>query len=77
MTKKEHMKCEKVMYTAIQKIKQANEEYSEAEMVCNTQMARQISLRKADQHYGEAMGIHQTLVAIGFKQVINEIKSKN
>lgn len=67
MTKKEYKKCEELMYAAIQKIKQAEEEYREAEMICNNQVARQISLRKADQHYGEAMGINQVLVALRFK----------
>lgn len=67
MTKKEYMKCEKLMYIAIQKTRQANEEYSEAEMMCNNQVTREISLRKADQHYGEAMGINQVLVALRFK----------
>jgi Holliday junction resolvasome RuvABC DNA-binding subunit len=57
MTKIEYKICEKLMDEAIQKVKQANKEYDESE----------IGTRKADQHYGEAIGINQVLVSIGFK----------
>ena len=67
MTKLESIKCEKLMEEAIQKVKQANDEYAESEMQCNNEVARQVSLRKADQHYGEAIGINQALVILGFK----------
>lgn len=76
MNKKEYMKCKEFMYTAIQKTRQANEEYSEAEMMCNNRVTRQTFLRKADQHYGEAMGINQVLVALRFKHEDMKILSK-
>ena len=67
MTKLEYTKCEKLMEEAILKVRQANNEYAESEMQCNNEVARQVSQRKADQHYGEAIGINQALVVLGFK----------
>jgi Holliday junction resolvasome RuvABC DNA-binding subunit len=57
MTQAEYKTCEKLMEEAIQKVKAANKEYDESE----------IGIRKADQHYGEAIGMHQVLVSLGFK----------
>ena len=71
MTKIEYGKCEKLMEEAIQKAKQAQEEYKESEkytLLKNyNEVQSQIEQRKADQHYGEAIGINQALVVIGFK----------
>lgn len=67
MTKLEYKKCEQLMEEAIQKVKQANDEYMESEMQCNNEIARQVSLRQSDQHYGEAVGINQSLAVLGFK----------
>lgn len=67
MTKVEYKKCEKLMVDAIVKMKQAEEEYKESEMHCNNNVSRQCSLRKADQHYGEAVGINHVLISLGFK----------
>lgn len=69
MTKLEYGKCEKLMEQAIQKIKQADNEYKEANKhnanMDNVKM--EIEQRKADQHYGEAVGINQVLVTLCFK----------
>jgi len=69
MTKIEYGKCEKLMEEAIRKVKQADDEYKEADKhYANMDDVRQgIAQRKADQHYGEAVGINQALVTLGFK----------
>ncbi len=69
MTKIECGKCEKLMEEAIRKAKQADDEYKEADKhYANMDDVRQkIAQRKADQHYGEAVGINQVLVTLGFK----------
>ena len=69
MTKIEYAKCEKLIEEAIRKAKQADEEYKEAgRHYANIDNVRQeTEQRKADQHYGEAVGIEQALATLGFK----------
>lgn len=70
MTKTEYRKCEKLMERAISKGKQAFKEYDQSEYYgvnCFDGEMREIEQRKADQHYGEAVGISQALSALGFK----------
>ena len=68
MTKIEYSKCENLMYDAIQKVKQADEEYKAYnQLINNDTIKAEIEQRKADQHYGEAVGINQVLATLGFK----------
>ena len=69
MTKVENGKCEKLMKDAIIKAKQSEEEYKEADRYLNSgnRIAWETEQRKADQHYGEAVGINQVLATLGFK----------
>lgn len=69
MTKLEKQKCEKLMYEAIRKAKQAKEEYEESEKYLKDQnsVKGKIEQRKADQHMGYAEGINQVLATLGFK----------
>lgn len=70
MTKTEYRKCEKLMESGISKAKQAFEEYDKSEYYginCFDGEKREIEQRKADQHYGEAVGINQALSTLGFK----------
>ena len=69
MTKILYAKCEKLIEEAIRKAKQADEEYKEAgRHYANMDNVRQeTEQRKADQHYGEAVGIEQALATLGFK----------
>lgn len=71
MTKLEYKKCEKLMEEAIRKVRQSDEEYEKAKKYMlldnyNT-VKHEIEQRKADQHYGEAIGINQALATLGFK----------
>ena len=71
MTKTENGKCERLMEEAIQKAIQADAEYQEAEkyklLENYNEVESEIERRKADQHDGEAIGINQVLVVLGFK----------
>ena len=69
MTKTEHTKCVKLMEETIRKAKQDDEEYKEADRhYANMDSVRQeTEQRKADQHYGEAVGIEHALATLGFK----------
>lgn len=69
MTKIEYNKCEKLMNDAIVKMKIAQDEYAESADYNEKEDAVkwEVSQRKADQYYGEALGINQVLVTIGFK----------
>ena len=69
MTKIEYEKCVKMMEEAIRKAKQAEDEYKEADkhLVYANELEWETEQRKADQHYGEAIGINQVLVILGFK----------
>lgn len=68
MTKIEYRKCEKLMEEAIQKVKQANNEYKAYNQLINSDTIKaEIEQRKADQHMGYAEGINQVLVTLGFK----------
>lgn len=69
MTKLEYKKCEKLMEEAIQKAKQAYDEFIEADKHSRigNDVDLKVSQRKADRHYGEAIGINQVLATLGFK----------
>lgn len=68
MTKIEYGKCEKLMEEAIQKVKQSDEEFKICGQLINVnEVKADIERRKADQHYGEAVGINQALSTLGFK----------
>lgn len=66
MTKVEYAKCEKLMEEAIQKAKQANEEFNKARLEKDIYNL-QILMESAQNHLGYAEGINQTLACIGFK----------
>ncbi len=69
MTKIECGKCEKLMEEAIRKVKQEQEEYTNADkhLKDGNSLKWKIEQRKADRHYGEAVGINQVLIILGFK----------
>ncbi len=69
MTKMEYIKCENLMFEAMVKTKQAQEEYAESERYKKDghMIEWETTQRKADQHYGEAVGINQALAVIGFE----------
>lgn len=68
MTKIEYGKCVKLMEEAIRKAKQSEEEYKIYNQLLNEDTIKaEIEQRKADQHYGEAVGINQALAMLGFK----------
>lgn len=68
MTKTEYSKCVKLMEDAIWKAKQSDEEYKAYNQLLNEDTIKaEIEQRKADQHYGEAVGINQALATLGFK----------
>lgn len=69
MTKIEYGKCEKLMKDAIRKAKQAETEYKESEKHLKdaNELEWETYQRKADQHCGEAVGINQALITLGFK----------
>lgn len=78
MTKIEYGKCEKLMEEAIQRAKQSEEEYKEADRYLNVgnRIAWEVEQRKADQHYGYAEGINQVLATLGFNHDRMEELSK-
>ena len=68
MTENEIKKCEELMYKAIRDAKEAMwfyEDYSS--LLKQNAVAASIDLRKADQKYGYAAGIRQTLTVLGFE----------
>lgn len=69
MTKIEYEKCEKLMEEAIIKVKQAKDEYKESEKHLKNanELEWEVFQRKADQHYGEAVGINQVLATLRFE----------
>lgn len=68
MTKLEYEKCEKLMEEAIRKIRQADEEYKAYNQLLNEDTIKaETEQRKADQHYGEAVGIERVLAVLDFK----------
>lgn len=68
MTKIEYGKCEKLMEEAIRKAKQSDDEYKAYNQLLNENVIKaETEQRKADQHYGEAVGIEQALATLGFK----------
>mgnify|MGYP007133045201 CR=1 FL=1 len=68
MTKIEYRKCEKLMEKGIRKARQSAEEYKTYNQLLNEDTIKaETEQRKADQHYGEAIGINQALAVLGFK----------
>lgn len=67
MTKIEYGKMRKLMEEAIRKAKQSDEEYKTYNQLLNKDIVKaETEQRKADQHYGEAIGINQALATLGF-----------
>ena len=80
MTKEEKKKCEKLMEYGIRKGKEAQEEFAlyEEYLKQKEEVKAVLEQRKADQHYGEIVGISQVLTSLGFhhekmKQLYNLI----
>lgn len=69
MTKDENKKCEKLMNYAIQKGKDVKEEFALYEELLkqNEEVKAALEQRKADQYYGEIVGISQVLTSLGFQ----------
>ena len=68
MTKIEYGKCVKLMEEAIRKARQSDEEYKAYnQLLREGTISAEIEQRKADQHYGEAVGINQVLATLGIK----------
>lgn len=69
MTNEEKKKCEKLMEYGIRKGKESQEEYSlyEEYVKQNEEVKATLEQRKADQHYGEIVGIGQVLASLGFQ----------
>lgn len=69
MTKKESLKCEKLLTEAIRTAKQAEDEFSLSEKLAKEgdKIQSEIEQRKADNHTGYAEGIEQVLSTLGFK----------
>lgn len=74
MTKTEKEKCEQLVEEAITKCLESKEEYKNWESCKknNDSMGAHLVLRKADQDYGYAEGIHQALAVIGYSSVSME-----
>jgi len=69
MTKKENILCESLMNQAINRGKEAEECYNEYEKLLkqNEVAKAEIQQRRADQLYGECIGINQVLSTLKFK----------
>lgn len=69
MNKIEYGKCKELMQEAIQKAKQSHKEYKAYNQYLKEKnvINAETEQRKADQHYGEAVGMNQVLVMLGFK----------
>lgn len=69
MTKKEALKCSGAVIEAIKEYKESEKLYKKGETLekegCT--LESEISIRRADQKYGYALGINQALNIIGFK----------
>ena len=66
MTKTENQKCEKLMIEAICSVKESDMLLAEMRVQEDT-IDYEITLRRAEQKYGYALGINQVLVSLGFK----------
>lgn len=66
MTKVEYARCEKLMEEAIQKAKDAQEDFIDAQKE-DDQTQQKILCERGQNRLGYAEGINQTLVCIGFK----------
>ena len=75
MTKAEYGKCEKLMEDAINKAKASAGEYKRYELFLQNgnPINAEVEQRKADQHYGYAEGIYQTLALLGQADDLPEI----
>ncbi|WP_044296262.1 hypothetical protein [Robinsoniella peoriensis] len=69
MTNEEKKKCEKLMEYGIRIGKESQEEYAlyEEYVKQNEEVKAALEQRKADQHYGEIVGIGQVLASLGFQ----------
>lgn len=69
MTNEEKKKCEKLMEYGIRKGKEAQEEFAlyEEYLKQKEEVKAVLEQRKADQHYGEIVGIGQVLASLGFQ----------
>lgn len=69
MTKLEYAKCEKLLNDAFRLVQQSEIEYKQYNLYIKqeVEVKAETEQRKADQHYGEALGIKQVLATIGFK----------
>lgn len=69
MTKIEKEKCKKLMYEAINKAKNANDNFKQAEISKRNKdmVSFETNLSKANQYYGDACGICQALITLNFK----------
>jgi len=66
MTKTENQKCEKLMIEAICSVEESDMLLAEMRVQEDT-IDYEITLRRAEQKYGYALGINQALVSLGFK----------
>lgn len=66
MTNIEKGKCEKVCLEGIEAMEEANKLYDEAYKIDKEYHKATISLRRADQKQGYALGINQVLAKIGY-----------
>lgn len=69
MTKTEREKCEKLMNQAIRNMKSSNEYWNEYEKAKkeNRVADAEVAMRKFDYHRGNADGVYDALVTIGFQ----------
>lgn len=69
MTKIENQKCEKLLQQAFTKMCQSQEDFAQSEKFLKdgNELEWETEQRKGDRHYGEAVGIYNTLKALGYK----------
>ena len=69
MTRLEYIKLEKLMEEGIQKAETSVTDFNTYEefMKKNDTVGAEIAQRRGDRNLGYAEGVHQTLVAVGFK----------
>lgn len=69
MTKVESYKCDRLLEEALNKMKRSEMAFAKSEIFLKdgNELEWETEQRKGDQYYGEAVGIHQVLAALGFK----------
>lgn len=69
VTKKEKETCEMLMNAAIQVANDSNNEFALYEQIISSgeTINAEINKRKADQHYGEAVGMNRVLVSLKYE----------